>query len=149
MNTQTTKPWKATVKAMRTANIGTEDITEAIKGILADESDCETDSWRLIRTDSIDAIMQEELGSDLYILGCFNSWFLASVLDIDEDVIVSMQDAEAFEAIGKLIISLGKLKDLQEGCAIADGYGAHFSPYDGDEWEIDTPNGTYHAFRIN
>ena len=56
---------------------GPDDATITING-------CD---WRFIREDAIDAIMQDELSADEYILGCFNDWFLAHVLDIDIYVI--------------------------------------------------------------
>ena len=104
----------------------------------------EEDFWvsdvRFIREDSIDAIQQDELANDLYMLGCFNANFISSIIEIDADVVESMQEAEAFEAIGKLIISLGKLEDMQQEYCSLDGYGHHFNGYDGSEEEI-TING--------
>ena len=124
------------------------DVTEwreVFEAMEAGEDDFEVENYRFINEDEIDEIQQEEMKGDEYILGCFNSWFLASVLDIDEDVIVAMQKAEAFEAVGKLVLSLGKLEELQEEYASVDGYGHHFNPWDGSDEEI---NG-YHAFRVN
>ena len=92
--------------------------------------------WRFIRRDAIDSIMQDELRSDEYILGCFNDTFLAHVLDIDIDVIHAMQKAEAFEAIGKLVLSTGKLKELQEEYVFVDGY----------EYELNSQ--PYYAFKL-
>jgi hypothetical protein len=80
----------------------------------AGEDDFEVDGVRFIRSDAIDAIQQDELSGDEYVLGCFNVDFIADVIGIDESVISAMQKAEAFEAIGKLIISMGKLPELQE-----------------------------------
>ena len=102
--------------------------------------------WRFIREDAIDSIMQDELRSDEYILGCFNDTFLAHVLDIDIDVIQAMQKAEAFEAIGKLVLSTGKLKELQEEYVFADGYGHHFGHYDGYEYNLSSQ--PYYAFKL-
>jgi hypothetical protein len=57
-----------------------------------------------------------------------------------------MQKAEAYEAIGKLIISLCKLPELQEAYASADGYGHHFNSYDFEEKEITVDGLTYYVF---
>ena len=111
-----------------------------------DESDFEVSNVRFIRSDYIDEIQQDELSSDEYILGCFNSWFLAEVLDIDEDVIESIQKADAFEALGKLVISMDKLEELQESYASTDGYGHHFNHYDLSEEELTIGEHTYHVF---
>lgn len=104
------------------------------------------DGVRFIRADAIDQIQQEELAEDEYMLGCFNASFLADVLDIDQDVIEAMQKAEAYEAIGKLILSLGKLEELQEAYASADGYGHHFNGYDFSEEQVELDGVDYFVF---
>ncbi len=109
------------------------DWREVVRNIAGGESDFEVDGVRFIDEMDIDDIMADELSSDLYILGCFNDWFLADVLDVDVDVIQAMQQAEAFEAIGKLIISMGRLEQLVNDYVSADGYGHHFNHYDGSE----------------
>jgi hypothetical protein len=100
---------------------------------------------RLILKSEIDAIQCEELESDLYTLGCFNAWFIADVLDLDTETIESMQQAEAYEGIGKLIMNCNKIDELQEEYVRHDGYGHHFSSYDGEEHEA----GEYYIFRVN
>lgn len=122
-----------------------DNVFEIARYLEEDIRDFEVDDFRFIHQDDIDQIQQEELSSDEYVLGCFKSWFLADVLDIDLEVIESMQEAEAFEAIGKLVISMDKLGQLQEGYTYADGYGHHFSRYDGSEWEACG----YYIFRLN
>ena len=106
------------------------DWREVVRKLDSGESDFWVDGVRFIDEWEIDNVMADELASDLYTLGCFNDWFLADILDIDIDVIQAMQEAEAFEAIGKLIISLDKLPELAEQYARADGYGHHFNSYD-------------------
>lgn len=118
------------------------DIAEEMSGDADDIRDGSA-SYRFIREDAIDEIQQEELSADEYVLGCFRAYFLAYVLDIDEDVIEAMQQVEAFEAVGKLIISMDKLAEVQQEYASADGYGHHFSSYDGSEDTF----GDYYVFR--
>ena len=126
--------------------LSSPDWREVIQSVLDGEDDFEVDNVRFIADDVIDEIQTEELGDDEYALGCFNSCFLSDILDIDEDVIEAMQEAEAFEAIGKLIKSLGRLGDLQAAYSNDDGYGHYFNSYDAGEEEI-TINGTlYHVF---
>jgi len=108
--------------------------------------DFEVDNVRFIRADAIDSIQTTDLGGDLYMLGCFNSWFLASVLDIDEDVIATFQEAEAYEAIGRLIIYMDKLKEVQQGYSSQDGYGHHFNHYDFSELELTIAGTDYLVF---
>ena len=122
------------------------DYREVLQNILNGSEDFEVDSVRFINSDSIDQIQQDELSNDLYCLGCFNDWFIADVTGIDTDVIEAMQKAEAYEAVGKLIISLGKLAELQEAYASADGYGHHFNYYDGAEEEFRINGETFHVF---
>lgn len=110
------------------------------------EDDFTVGDVRFISDASIDSIQCDELENDTYILGCFNSWFIADVLGIDEDVIIAMQKADAFDAIGKLIISMGKLEELQQAYVSADGYGHHFNSWDGGEEEITIDGQLYHVF---
>lgn len=126
-----------------------EDGEEIVTAIDVEETDISSDSWRVVRDIDIDEIMQDELASDEYILGCFNDWFLANVLDIDIDAIQAMQKAEAFEAIGKLILSMGKIGELQEAYVSADGYGHHFAHYDHEDHEIEIDGLLWHFFRVN
>ena len=122
-----------------------ETTRKVLEGFINDIEDFEVEGYRFIHEDHIDKIQQDELGSDYYILGCFNANFLAGILDIDVDVIEAMQKAEAFEAVGKLVKSLGKLGEVQEEYARLDGYGHHFGHYDGNWEEIED----YLVFRIN
>lgn len=135
-----------TIKNFCANLFSTPDWREVIGNIEAGEVDFTVDDVRFINSADIDRIQQDELSSDEYILGCFNADFLSSVLDIDQDVIAAMQKAEAFEAVGKLIISLGKLEELQEYYASADGYGHHFNRYDFGEEELRVNGETFHVF---
>lgn len=121
------------------------DMGDVCQSIIDGDADIEASNYRLIRVDSIDDILESELGDDLYILGYFNADFLADILDIDYDAIKAMQDAEAFEAVGKLIISMDKIPDLAAAYSSADGYGHHFAHYDHETIEI----GEYFAFKTN
>jgi len=118
---------------------------DVVESISMEEDDFEVDLHRFIRMDKIDEIQCEELASEEYVLGCFTDWFLADVLDIDIDVVEAMQKAEAFEALGKLVLSMDKLEELQQSYMSADGYGHHFAHYDHNEHEL----GEYYAFRVN
>ena len=118
----------------------------AVEEITNGTDDFEAGNYRFIREYAIDQIQCDELSSDEYILGCFSTWLLADVLEMGSDVIEAMKEAEAFEAIGKLVISLDKVEDLQQEYVRHDGYGHHFAHYDHDEHEI---NNDYLAFRIN
>ena len=122
------------------------DWREVVQNVLDGEDDFEVDNVRFISDDEIDSIQEDELACDDYVLGCFNACFLADILEIEQDVVEAMQKAEAFEAIGKLVKSLGRLGDLQAAYSNDDGYGHYFNSYDSGEEEI-TINGTlYHVF---
>ncbi len=124
----------------------TPDWREVVGNIENEETDFEVDGVRFINSEDIDRIQQDELSDDDYILGCFNASFLSGILEIDQDVIEAMQKAEAYEAIGKLIKSLGKLEELQETYARYDGYGHHFNRYDSGEEEIKVDGQTFYVF---
>ena len=128
---------------------GIYDHKEVVDNIVSIEMDFEVSGFRFIHTNEIDQIQQDELSSDEYILGCFNSDFLSGILDIDIDVLIALKEAKAFEAIGKLIISLDKIEELQEEYSSHDGYGHHFAYYDHNEHELIVDGDHYHVFRID
>ena len=128
------------------------ELEEFIDYVDENEANFVLGNLRFIQEDKIDEIMQREIGGDEYTLGCFNAWFIADVLNIDCDVIEEMQKAEAYTAIGKLILSMNKLEELQEKYASADGYGHHFNSWDGTEDNMifnspEVPD--YYIFREN
>ena len=131
-------------------NLDNDEIREACAEIGHDDNDDFTvGDYRVIAEPHIDKIMQDGLASDEYTLGCFNSWFLASILDIDEEVITACQEREAFEAVGKMVLSMGKLEELQQEYVSADGYGHHFAHYDGHTHEFTANGVNYYAFKVN
>ena len=108
------------------------------------KADFEVDGVRFIDTRRIDEIQQEELLDDLYILGCFNASFIASILETDVEAIEAMQEAEAFEGIGKMLVP--HIEEIQYQYASADGYGHHFNHYDFSEEEMTIAGINYHVF---
>lgn len=135
-----------TIRAFCDDLFSTPDWREVATNIENGDDDFEVDGVRFIKSDQIDRIQQEELSNDEYILGCFNAGFLADILNIDYEVIAEMQKVKAYTALGKLILSLGKLEELQEAYASADGYGHHFNSYDGSEEELNVDSAMYHVF---
>ena len=127
-------------------SIDPREVTEEISN---DNTDFEVDGYRFIETDVINDIQTEELESDSYILGAFNAWFLASILDIDTELIELLQEADKYEKIGEMIINKGLTSELQEEYSRMDGYGHHFSHYDGNEYELIIDGYHYHVFRVN
>lgn len=121
---------------------------EVIEEILAESDDFEIGNYRFIRTDVIDEIQVEELESDPYVLGCFNPWFLADILNISSTTIEKMQSAEAFKVLGELIIGLNLTAKLQREYVRADGYGYHFAHYDNEQID-DLEHFGYLVFRVN
>jgi hypothetical protein len=112
----------------------------------AGEGDFTVGNVRFIANSAIDEIQQEELASDEYVLGCFNPDFLSGILGVDESIIADIQRADASSALGRWVISAGKLPELQAAYASADGYGHHFNGYDGNEEELDINGTHYHVF---
>ena len=117
---------------------------EVINNIESSNDDFEVDGVRFIQSEYIDDIQQNELLSDLYCLGCFNAYFLADYLPIDMNDIQAIQDAGAYEAIGKMCKV--HIADIQAGYVSADGYGHHFNHYDGNEEELNINGVLYHVF---
>lgn len=121
------------------------DVRDVLEHITDNYDDFEVDGYRFIKAKAIDEIMKFELEGDEYILGCFTPSFLHCVTGIDSDVFEAMQEAEAFEAIGKLILSGDHMDTLVNEYICHDGYGHHFAHYDGNEDEI----GDYYVFRTD
>jgi len=118
---------------------------DVIEEIENENINFEIENYRFIHADHIDAIQQEELASDTYVLGCFSDWFLADNTDLSYEIITALQKAEEYEAIGQHILDNNLLKDIQKGYVNSDGYGHHFGIYDGDELEVRD----YYVFRID
>lgn len=100
---------------------------------------------RIIHKNDIDEIQQEELKSDMYVLGCFNADFVAKVTGLPQQMIEACQQAEAYEAIGEGILATDSLEKLQSEYASEDGYGHHFARYDGETHETEN----FYIFRSN
>ena len=65
-----------------------DEVAFLVDEVSYNESQFTAGKYRFINADNIDDIMQEELSSDEYMLGCFNTCFISNILDIDEDVLV-------------------------------------------------------------
>lgn len=105
--------------------------------------------YRFIHEDIIHGILVEELKADDYLLGCFKAEFLAQVTGLDASIFRALQDADAFDGIGKLLKGLDCVDRLASLYAHADGYGHHFASYDCEENLVETPLGWMYVFRIN
>ena len=123
------------------------DFRELTEQITDENDDFEIDNYRFIKVSEIDTIQQDELKSDLYILGCFSDWFIADNTDLSLKVVQALQKAEAFEELGELIVD--DIETLQSEYSRLDGYGHHFGRYDGNEYEITLNNVEYYYFKIN
>ena len=119
---------------------------EVLQNILEDSQDFEVDNVRFINSEAIDVIQQDELNGDEYVLGCFNADFLADVLDLPFDAIKAIQDADAYGALGKVVLSMNKLEEVHEEYARRDGYGHHFNTWNGEEEEFRINGQMYYVF---
>ncbi len=123
-----------------------DDWRSVVSYMADDADDFEVEDYRFINRNAIDDIQQDELASDEYVLGCFAPWLLADVLDLGMEAIEDLQNKEAHEALGKMVIARGVLDHLQEEYVRHDGYGHHFAHYDGQEHDVGT---NYLAFKVN
>lgn len=123
------------------------DFRELTEQITDENYDFEIDNYRFIKVSEIDTIQQDELKSDLYILGCFFDWFIADNTNLSLKVIQALQKAEAFEELGELM--LDDIEIIQSEYSRLDGYGHHFGRYDGNEYEITLNDVEYYYFKIN
>lgn len=122
------------------------DWKEVLQNMLDAEDDFEVNNVRFISEDNIDEILTDELESDEYCLGCFSTWALSDATGISSEVFKAMQKADAYTAIGKLVIDLDKVSDLAQILVQYDGYGHHFNHCDGGEEEIIFNGVNYYVF---
>lgn len=123
------------------------DFRELTEQITDENDDFEIDNYRFIKVSEIDTIQQDELKSDLYSLGCFTDWFIADNTDLSLKVVQALQNAEAFEELGELIVD--DIETIQSEYSRLDGYGHHFGRYDGNEYEITLNDVDYYYFKVN
>lgn len=158
MNTQTTTKANANaqgattytdLKAIKTFcdNNNIDDWKEIAENLINTEDDFEVNDYRFIRSSKIDAIQQEELTNDLYILGCFNADFIADNTNLSYNAVTALQDADAYEALGEIMEP--NIEEIQSEYARLDGYGHHFNRYDGNEIEQEFIGEDYYVFRVN
>ena len=134
---------KNLINFLRELDFDTEQFREVFNEMEVESSDFDINNYRFIHKDYIDQIQVDELKSDLYILGCFNAWFLADCSGLPIELIEASQKGEQHEALGKTM--LPHIETIQEEYSRVDGYGHHFNTYDGNELEILD----YYVFRIN
>ena len=123
------------------------DFRELVEQLIDEVGDFEMEDYRFIKVSEIDTIQQDELKSDLYILGCFNADFIEDNTNIPYNAIVALQKADAYESLGELM--LDDIETLQSEYVRMDGYGHHFGRYDGNEYEITLNDVEYYYFKIN
>jgi|TARA_R100000084_G_scaffold21207_1_gene7240 hypothetical protein len=129
-------------KTLKSFDFDKSDIKEVRLNMIK-KTDFEINDYRFIHADDIDDILSDELQSDLYILGSFNAWFIADILDLDIKVIEMMQECNGYEALGKMLVR--HIDTVVEQYIKHDGYGHHFGHYDGNEHEF----GDWYFFRVN
>lgn len=125
------------------------DVDKVIEKIDDEKDDFTIGNYRFIHEDEIDQILEDELGGDAYILGCFSDWFIADNTDLSLEIVIVLQEAEKFEVIGNYIIDNDFLTDFAKAYSDADGYGHHFNHWDGGQIEDILPETGYYVFRIN
>ena len=123
------------------------DKKELFENVNESENDFTIEDYRFIKSDEIDEIQQDELKSDLYILGCFNAWFIADNTNIPLKAVEALQKAEAYEALGEMMVD--DIEIIQSEYASTDGYGHHFAHYDHHEQETVLNGVHYYYFKIN
>lgn len=123
------------------------DFEEMLENIIEEENDFTIGDYRFIHKTAIDRIMDEELESDEYLLGSFMPGFLADILNMSQELIEIIQKAEAFEALGRYIISQDLVSEIREAYVDIDGYGHHFASYDSETMEDILKETGYYVFR--
>ena len=121
--------------------------------IVDDETNYETEQYRIIDANYIHDILVSELESDKYLLGSFQAWCISDATGWPVDLIEIAQKAGEYEKIGGNMTS-GQISDLAEIYANNDGYGHHFASFDLITHEISIKASgksklAYYLFRTN
>lgn len=132
------------INELKELELDKDERKEVIEGINKAYDSFEVGNYRFIDIGVIDSVLKEELLSDTYILGCFSAWFISDITGLDIDVIEKAQKSDNYELLGELMAK--NIDAVVTGVVSNDGYGNHFSSYDGSELELE---GGYYAFRIN
>lgn len=131
-------------------NLDDEQIEEIIAKIERANEDFYIGDWdyRIIKDTIIDDVLKDELRNNGDpILGWFRASFLSNYINVSEEVILKTQKAEACEIIHEL--ALHHLDDIVRDYVASDGYGNHFSGYDGQADEFKYNDSWYYLFRNN
>lgn len=134
---------KNDLRDLKEMGFSKDERKEIFKNIDIGEVDFEIGNYRFISKNDIDEIMKDELSSDTYMLGCFTAWFISDITGLDYNTVEKAQKNESYELLGELMLK--NIDDVVDKYISYDGYGHHFSHYDGSEAEIEN----YYIFRIN
>jgi hypothetical protein len=121
------------------------DWKEVVTLIDSSQTDFEVDGVRFIEDSEIQGILEDELASDPYLLGCFYSHAIAEATGWPEFLVELAQAGDQHEALGNAMNSedVAVLAELYES---QDGYGHHFNRHDGSEEELTVNSLYYHVF---
>ena len=149
LNMQTFSPVFDLLLTIEGMGIEIEDFQDGIDTVDDEFQVCDGSDWRFIKRSEIDQIQVNELGSDPYILGCFNAIALADATDWPIELIEAAQAGGAYAELGQAVIDKGFVEELAAFYSSADGYGHHFATYDGHEHDVTIGDEEYLAFRTN
>lgn len=119
--------------------------SEVARNILNGVEDFEVDNVRFISDNVIDKVQADEMESDSYILGRFDSQAISNATNWPVRLIEAAQKGEAYSEVGDAM-SREQIEALQQIYSNADGYGHHFNSYDFGEEEITVNGVLYHVF---
>src|SRR5690348_610034 len=114
------------IKAFCNGLFSTPDWREVVKYIESGDIEFEIDNVRFIHTDTIQEVLEDELASDEYVLGCFNASAIADATGWPIELIEIVQEGEQYEALGKAMTG-EHVAELARIYVQLDGYGHHFN----------------------
>jgi hypothetical protein len=100
---------------------------------------------RFICDTKIQDILEDEISSDTYTLGCFIASAIAEATDWPEFLIKAAQEGEQYEAIGEAMTG-EHVANLASIYVSMDGYGHHFNRWDFSAEELTIGDKFYHVF---
>jgi len=103
---------------------------ESVEAFLAGDLNPAKNYWIIEEYNAIREVYRR-YEDDYYALGCFNASFLEDYLPLDYEDIEKLQEAEAYEAIGKILMNSGNFQKMMDDYIATDGFGSALGSYDG------------------
>ena len=121
---------------------------ETVQAFINEEENYDN-TYRILTEEEAREEVKNMYIGDAYMLGNFNASFLYNYVPVDMEIVEMLQQKEAFEALGQMVINTDTFDAMMEDYISADGYGHALNSYDGNNEEYSTKEDDLIIFRQN